>query len=244
MLARAPYQPPADEAPTAGFRFTEDVGGADPGRFTWANAAYAMAANIARAFSTHGWCARIQGIEGGGLAAGLPTAPMPADDGRIAPPCTTEVTLSDRREAELVKLGFMPLVHLKDRDFAVFFGAASLHQPIDNGDPAARERNALAARWPYLLPACGFMHYLKCIPRDKIGSFRDDEAMRRHLEGWLVDYVGGRPEGSGEQMLAQPLRPLAWGEVRFLPTARTPGTVDAQIELLPYYQLGGLSVPM
>ena len=88
------------------------------------------------------------------------------------------------------------------------------------------------------------MHYLKCIPRDKIGSFRDDEAMRRHLEGWLVDYVGGRPEGSGEQMLAQPLRPLAWGEVRFLPTARTPGTVDAQIELLPYYQLGGLSVPM
>ena len=238
MLARAPYLAQADSAPA--FQFTEDLGGADADNFTWANAAYAMAANIARAHSLHGWCARIHGIEGGGLVPGLPTAMMPTVDGSVARARTTEAMISDRREAELAKFGFMPLVHRQDSDFAMFVSAASLHQPNDNDDPAARERDALAARWAYLLPACRFMHYIKCIARDKIGGFQDDESMRRHLEGWLKGYVGGHPDRSGKQLL----RPLASGQVHFLSTARNAGTVDAQIELLPAYQLGGLNTPM
>jgi type VI secretion system protein ImpC len=39
---------------------------ADHGKYTWANAAYAMATNINRSFKEYGWCSRIRGIESGG----------------------------------------------------------------------------------------------------------------------------------------------------------------------------------
>ena len=44
--------------------------------------------------------------------------------------CPTEIAISDRREAELAKNGFMPLLHRKNSDFAAFIGAQSLQKPV------------------------------------------------------------------------------------------------------------------
>ena len=243
MLARAPYRPPADEAPGVGFQFTEHVDSVGTDPYTWANAAYAMAANIARAHSLHGWCARIRGVEGGGLVAGLPTATMPVDDGASARICSTEIALSDRREAELAKFGLMPLVNLKNRDQAAFFSAKPLHQPGDDGDGSVDSfQHALAASWPCLLPACGVMRVLKCMVRDKIGSFRDDDSLRQFLEAWLAGQVLGDAQTASQRQQAR--QPLAAGGVYFSSVAPVPGTVEAQVSLLPHYQLDGLGTPM
>ncbi len=54
---------------------------------------------------------------------GLPTHIFTSDDGDLDLKCPTEIAITDRREAELSKLGFLPLCHYKNTDYSVFFGA-------------------------------------------------------------------------------------------------------------------------
>src|SRR5678816_1552054 len=93
------------------------------------NSAYAMGVNITRAFKLYGWCACIRGVESGGMVEGLPVHTFPTDDGGVDMKCPTEIAITDRREAELAKNGFMPLSHWKNTDYAVFVGAQSLQKP-------------------------------------------------------------------------------------------------------------------
>ena len=72
-----------------------------------------MATNITRAFKMYGWTTRIRGIESGGGVEGLPAHTFPSDDGGMMMKCPTEIAISDRREAELAKNGFMPLIYKK-----------------------------------------------------------------------------------------------------------------------------------
>ncbi|MEO7007715.1 MAG: type VI secretion system contractile sheath large subunit, partial [Caldimonas sp.] len=60
FLARLPYG--AKTSPVDEFDFEEDHTGASHDKYSWANAAYAMATNINRSFKTYGWCSRIRGI--------------------------------------------------------------------------------------------------------------------------------------------------------------------------------------
>jgi len=191
FLARRPYG--AKTNPVEAFDFEEDANGPNAKKYTWANSAYAMAVNINRSFKSYGWCSRIRGIESGGAVEGLPTHTFPTDDGGVDLRCPTEIAISDRREAELAKNGFMPLVYKKNTDFAAFIGAQSLHKPAQYDDPDATSNAALAARLPYLFATCRFAHYLKCIVRDKIGSFKEADDMQRWLQNWIVQYVDGDP---------------------------------------------------
>ena len=128
FLARLPYG--AKTNPVEDFAFEEDTGAADHSRYTWANAAYAMATNINRSFKLYGWCSRIRGVESGGAVEGLPVHTFPTDDGGVDMKCPTEIAISDRREAELAKNGFMPLLHRKNSDFAAFIGAQSAAETV------------------------------------------------------------------------------------------------------------------
>ena len=75
FLARQPYG--AKTNPVEEFDFEEDTAGATSEKYSWANAAYAMATNINRSFKLYGWCSRIRGIESGGAVEGLPTHTFP-----------------------------------------------------------------------------------------------------------------------------------------------------------------------
>jgi type VI secretion system protein ImpC len=240
FLARAPYG--AKTNPVEEFDFEEDTAGADSSKYTWANAAYAMATNINRSFKMYGWCSRIRGIESGGAVEGLPVHSFPTDDGGIDMKCPTEIAISDRREAELAKNGFMPLVHKKNSDFAAFIGAQSLHKPAEYEDPDATANANLAARLPYLFACSRFAHYLKCIVRDKIGSFKEKDDMQRWLQNWILQYVDGDPTHSTEESKAR--RPLAAAEVVVEEVEGNPGYYTSKFFLRPHYQLEGLTVSL
>lgn len=240
FLARQPYG--ARSSPVEEFNFEEDTGAADHGKYTWANAAYAMAVNINRSFKEYGWCSRIRGIESGGAVEGLPTHSFPTDDGGVDMKCPTEIAISDRREAELAKAGFMPLVHRKNSDFAAFIGAQSLHQPAEYDDPDATANANLAARLPYLFATCRFAHYLKCIVRDKVGSFKERDEMNRWLQDWIMQYVDGDPAHSSESTKAT--KPLAAAEVVVEEIEGNPGYYSSKFFLRPHYQLEGLTVSL
>jgi type VI secretion system protein ImpC len=240
FLARLPYG--AKDDPVEEFDFEEDTEGADSRNFTWANSAYTMGVNINRAFKEYGWCSRIRGVESGGAVEGLPVHSFPSDDGGVDMKCPTEIAISDRREAELAKNGFMPLIYKKNSDFAAFIGAQSLQEPAEYDDPDATANANLAARLPYLFASCRFAHYLKCIVRDKVGSFKERNDMERWLNDWILQYVDGDPENSSEDVKAR--KPLSAAEVVVEEVEGNPGYYTSKFFLRPHYQLEGLTVSL
>lgn len=110
--------------------------------------------------------------------------------------CPTEIAISDRREAELAKAGFIPLIHRKGTDHATFIGAQSLQKPQEYMDPDATANANLSARLPYLFASTRFAHYLKSIVRDKVGAFKEREEMQTWLNGWIMNYVDADPANS------------------------------------------------
>ncbi|SDD81163.1 type VI secretion system contractile sheath large subunit [Paraburkholderia lycopersici] len=240
FLSRLPYgvrTNPIDE-----FDFEEETCGATHSNYTWTNAAYAMATNINRAFKEYGWCTAIRGVESGGVVEDLPCHTFPDDDGGVDMKCPTEIAISDRREAELARNGFVPLVHRKNSDLAAFVGAQSLQKPAEFYDADASANAQLAARLPYLFACCRFAHYLKCIVRDKIGSFRGREDMQQWLNGWIMNYVDGNPAISSQDTKAR--KPLAAAEVTLDELPGNPGYYTAKFFLRPHYQLEGLTVSL
>lgn len=240
FLARLPYG--AKTNPVDDFAFEEDTEGSDHSRYTWSNAAFAMATNINRSFKQYGWCSRIRGIESGGAVENLPTHTFPTDDGGVDMKCPTEIAISDRREAELSKNGFLSMIHRKNSDFAAFISGQSLQKPQEYDDADATANASLAARLPYLFACNRFAHYLKCIVRDKVGSFRSRESMQDWLNEWILKYVDGDPLNSSEETKAR--RPLAAAQVEVEEIEGQPGYYQSKFYLKPHYQLEGLTVSL
>ena len=87
-----------------------------------------------------------------------------------------------------------------------------------------------------------FAHYLKCIVRDKIGSFQERADMERWLNDWILNYVDGNPETSSQETKAR--RPLAAAEVVVEEVEGNPGYYTSKFFLRPHYQLEGLTVSL
>jgi type VI secretion system protein ImpC len=240
FLGRLPYgvkTNPVDE-----FDFEEDTDGTDHSKYNWVNAAYAMAVNINRSFKHYGWCTSIRGVESGGVVENLPCHTFPTDDGGVDMKCPTEIAISDRREAELSKNGFIPLLHRKNTDYAAFIGAQSLQKPAEYYDADATANANLSARLPYLFACSRFAHYLKCIVRDKIGSFKERDEVQTWLNEWIMNYVDADPSNSTQETKAR--RPLAAAEVVVEEVEGNPGFYSAKFFLRPHFQLEGLTVSL
>ncbi|MDQ6620840.1 MAG: type VI secretion system contractile sheath large subunit [Pseudomonadota bacterium] len=240
FLARLPYG--AKTNPVDEFDFEEDTGAADHRKYSWANSAYAMATNINRSFKYYGWCTQIRGVESGGVVENLPIHTFPSDDGGVDMKCPTEIAISDRREGELAKNGFMPLLHRKNSDVAAFIGAQSLQKPQEYFDPDATANANLSARLPYIFASNRFAHYLKSIVRDKIGSFKERADVERYLNDWIMNYVDGDPRNSSQETKAR--KPLAAAEVTVEEVEGNPGYYTSKMFLRPHYQLEGLTVSL
>jgi type VI secretion system protein ImpC len=239
VLSRVPYG--AKSNPVEEFNFEEDTGAGQSDKYNWMNAAYAMGVNVNRSFSDYGWCANIRGVESGGAVQGLPTHTFPTDDGGVAMKCPTEIAITDRREAELSKSGFLPLIYWKNTDYAVFLGGQTVNKPQEYDSAEATANASLSARLPYIFATSRFAHYLKCIVRDKIGSFKEKEDMQKWLSNWIANYVTSDPSAS-EEVKAK--YPLAEARVDVDSVEGAPGYYSAKFYLRPHYQLEGLTTSL
>jgi len=239
VLARLPYG--AKTEPVEEFAFEEDTDGHKGEKYAWMNAAYAMAANINRAFKEYGWCARIRGVQSGGEVEDLPAHTFPTDDGGVDLKCPTEIAISDRREAELAKSGLIPLIHRKNTDRATFIGAQSLFKPkAYQNNPDATASSNLSSRLPYMFACCRFAHYLKVMVRDKVGSYYESEQLQRWLNNWISEYVDADPKNSSEATKCR--RPLAAAKITVIANEENPGYYAATFELRPHFQLEGMDI--
>jgi type VI secretion system protein ImpC len=175
------------------------------------------------------------------MVEGLPVHTFPTDDGGVDMKCPTEIAITDRREAELGKNGLLPLSHWKNTDFAVFVGGQSLNKPHQYDDADATANANLASRLPYLFATCRFAHYLKCMVRDKIGSFKSRGDMEEWLNKWIRNFVTENAAASEE---AKAKYPLAEAHVEVEEVADNPGYYTSKFYLRPHYQLEGLTVSL
>jgi type VI secretion system protein ImpC len=231
----------AKTEPVEEFAFEEETGGAHDNHL-WLNASYALGVRITDAFKEYGWCTRIRGVESGGTVEGLPTAMFPTDDGGVDAKCPTEIAISDRREAELSKAGFMALIHRKNTDQATFIGGQTVHNPKGYEDPAATANANLAARLPYIFASSRFAHYLKCIVRDWVGSNREAPQLESDLQSWIMQYVDLQPETSSE--ITKAMKPLKEAQVQILPDEENPGYYRGIFRFVPHYQFEGMDISL
>jgi type VI secretion system protein ImpC len=240
VLARLPYGDNFKRI--SEFNFEEFVDGKDHDKYCWMNAAWAYAARITDAYSQFGWMARTRGVEGGGKVEGLPVHTFPTDDGDVAMKCPTEIAISDRREFELSNLGFLPLLHAKNRDFAAFLGTQSCQKPKQYFQPDAQANAELSAKFNYILCVSRFAHYLKVMARDKIGSFMEVSDCQRWLNDWIKNFVISNPESAGEKLKAE--KPLADARVEVREVKGKPGWYEAVAYLRPHFQLETITTSM
>ncbi|MFG1462659.1 type VI secretion system contractile sheath large subunit [Xanthobacter sp. DSM 24535] len=244
-LARLPYG--ADTKPVEAFDFEEApvVNGVpramNHSDYTWMNSAYVMGVRLTDAFAQHGWCTAIRGAEGGGKVENLPSHVFVSDDGDSDQQCPTEIGITDRREAELSKLGFLPLCHYKGTDYAVFFGAQTTQKPKKYDRPEATANAAISARLPYMMATSRFAHYLKIMGRDKVGSFMEASDCEKWLNRWIINYVNGNPD-AGQDMKAK--YPLAEAKVEVREIPGKPGSYNAVAWLRPWLQMEELTTSL
>lgn len=241
VLARLPYGKTTKPIEEFDYEETEKSKQMAHDDYCWMNAAYVMGTRLTNAFSQYGWCTAIRGAEGGGKVENLPLHIFNSDDGDPDMQCPTEIGITDRREAELSKLGFLPLCHYKNTDYAVFFGAQSVQKPLKYDRPEATANAAISARLPYIMATSRFAHYLKIMARDKIGSFMEASDAEAWLNRWILNYVNGNAD-SGQEMKAK--YPLAEAKIQVKEIPGKPGSYNAVAWLRPWLQLEELTTSL
>ncbi|HCH2420332.1 TPA: type VI secretion system contractile sheath large subunit [Vibrio parahaemolyticus] len=247
VLARLPYGQATSPVEAFGFEeFDVDpVSGiavnADHNDYCWMNSSYVLGVKLTDAFSKYGFCTAIRGAEGGGRVDNLPTHFFMSDDGDPDMKCPTEIGITDRREAELGKLGFLPLCHYKNTNYAVFFGAQTCQKPVNHESPEVAANAAISARLPYMMATSRFAHYLKVMARDKIGSFMEAEDVESWLNRWILGYVNAS-EGGGQEIRAK--YPLADARVQVKEIPGSPGSYNAVAWLKPWLQMEELTTSL
>ena len=240
FLGRLPYNP-KDGTTVEGFNFVEEVEASDHGKYLWCNTAYAMGARLTRAFEEYGWCAAIRGVEGGGLVEDSPTHTFFTDDGEVALKCPTEIAITDRREKELSDLGFIPLVHCKNTDYAAFFGAQSAQKAKKYDSDAANANAILSTQLQYIFAVSRIAHYLKAMMREKIGSFASSGNVEEFLNRWIAQYVLLDDNATQEAKAQYPLREAS---IQVSEVPGKPGVYRAVAFVRPHFQLDELSVSL
>lgn len=239
VLGRLPYGKASKQVDE--FNYEEHVDGTDHSKYLWMNAAYALTSRMTNSFSQFGMCVAMRGVEGGGLVTGLPVHNFYTDAGDVAMKCPTEVPITDRREKELADLGFVPLVHCKDTDYAAFFSVQSSQKPKLYDTDSANANARLATQIPYIMAVSRFAHYLKAMMRDKIGSFMSRQEAELFLNRWITKYVVPDDTASPQMKARCPLRE-ARVDVSEIPGK--PGAYRAVAFLRPHFQLDELTVSL
>ncbi|PSW05704.1 type VI secretion system contractile sheath large subunit [Photobacterium lipolyticum] len=244
-IARLPYG--KGTVPVSSFDFeefaTDANGKAIPqsqNDFVWSNAAYEFGLLLTQAYTKYGWCTAIRGTDNGGKVENLANFTYHSSAGDLVQQCPSEVNLTDEREKELSDLGFLPLVHYKNTNYAVFMGGQTAHKPKTYTDPDATANAAISARLPYTMASSRIALYLKVMGRDRIGSNIDSGNIEKELTDWIQQYVN--PNAIGNEAKAK--YPLVEARVTVAEQAGRPGCYSAIAHLRPWLQMEELTTSL
>ncbi|MCA9618864.1 MAG: type VI secretion system contractile sheath large subunit [Myxococcales bacterium] len=238
FLLRLPYGARSNRVPE--FEYEEDVTGHHE-RYLWGNAAFAFATRVADSFARYRWSLHIIGPNSGGTVEDLPLHEYEAL-GRIQTKIPTEIVITERREVEIARQGFIPFCYRRDTENACFFSAHSCQLPktfgISEEGRKAELNHRLSTQLPYLLMTCRLAHYIKVMQRENIGSWKERQDLNRELNRWLNQYVS-----NAEKVTAaiRARRPLRSGEVVVSDVKGNAGWYRIDLKIQPHFRFMGAS---
>lgn len=237
-VVRLPWDP--DKNPAPRLNFTEQARGDHDG-YLWGHAAFLMARNLHRAFTSSGWCQYIRGPKGGGLVQGLPVDTFDVRGyEEIQPP--VELVIPDYRELEFARCGFIPLIHKKGTGDATFFSVQSVKRAKKFKDPRDSENSQLICNLAYTFSITRIAHYVKSIMRDNIGSSTaNDFTIKKMLTDWINQYVTTIPNPTPKEIQYYPFKAAS---INVSPRPGELGWYDCTMSVLPHIQFEGMSVEL
>lgn len=235
FLLRLPY---GQDHPVRSFCYQENTLGPEPDKYLWGNAAFAFAANMAESFRDHGWAVNIRGPESGGKVPGLPLHQYDLGQG-LQTRMPTEFLISESRELEYARMGFIPLSYYKNRDFACFFSANSTQRPGEYPSPEATANSLVNARLPYVMLVSRIAHYLKILQRENIGASKSRQVLEDELNQWLQTLVTRMKDPDPSLVASHPLRD---GRVSVEEIPENPGLYAVNLFVMPHFQIEGVDV--
>ncbi len=231
VLLRAPHDVDVDTAAPSAHR---EVVGRRHADFLWGRASYVFAVLAAGSFARHRWCVHILGTRAA-AAAELLRWDYPSLRG-IWHRCPLECQISGRLEQALADEGFIGLVYERSSGRARLLSAASVQRPRvalggSDSERAAVAGERLGAQLPYIFLVSRLAHYLKCVQRERIGSWLDRSALQRELDLWLRQYVSDQDDAQWEVRARRPLRRAA---VAVEPVEGQVGWYRCHLQLQPH----------
>ena len=200
FLLRQPYD--YRRGDVTGLNYREDVT-LRTSDCLWGSAAFPFAGCLIRSFQRYRACVDIVGPEGG-RAPALTRQQLTPGSEDIFP---VEVMLSERKEADLAKHGFIPLVADRAEGEMGFYSANSVHWGALADARSVEEIGAhLGAQLPYLFLVSRIAHYLKVVQRDNIGTTKSRAELEAELNAYLRTYVSDVENPAPGVRARRPLR--------------------------------------
>lgn len=236
FLLRNPYDP--EENPVKTFLYRENVADSHE-HYLWGNTAYAFGTRLTDSFAKFRWCPNIIGPQNGGAVEDLPLHHFQSM-GEIETKIPTEVLVSDRREYELAEEGFIALTMRKGSDNAAFFSASSAQKPkfygISEEGKNAEFNYKLGTQLPYLMIINRLAHYLKVLPREQLGSWKERSDLERELNKWIRQYIADQENPSAE---VRGRRPLRAASISVSDVEGEPGWYRISMNVRPHFKYMG-----
>lgn len=175
------------------FCFKEEVTNIND--YLWGNTAFALAQVILNSFSEYSWFSFMQGEPFGEQTAGL------FDNGFSRPHTShshfnqliTKVYITEEQERSLNRQGLIALFSKQYDKSTIFYHLPSISNFRREADGLS-EITTIDHLLPYLLCVSRFAHYLKVICRDKIGSYKNPDAVEKYLHDWLLKYCAANDD--------------------------------------------------
>lgn len=203
VLLREPYDSDADPSQPLRYRESTHV----HTDMLWGPASFELTAIAAASFARHRWCVYVLGSRAAAVAEQL-RADYPSLRG-LWSRMPLECQVTGRIEHALAEEGFIPLVYERPSGRACVLSAPSVRLPrrfIEGEGDAAAVSERLGAQLPYMFLISRLAHYLKCVQRERVGSWLDRSALERELDLWLRGYVSDQDDAQWEVRARRPFR--------------------------------------
>lgn len=199
--------------------------------YCWGNSSYLIAVLAMKCFTDTGWFAQLRGLR---CDLKQLSALNQTNSQRTSTQSSliTEYRISDALENHLNGAGLMAIRHHAVLNFLQINDCPSLQQPPKYTRNEASSNAKIASQLHYLLCAARFIHYIKIIMRDKIGSFASASDCEHYLYNWLNQYTN-----STQNAAAQARYPLSAAKVSITESPNMPGQYACTIHIKPHYQL-------
>jgi type VI secretion system protein ImpC len=230
ILLRRPHEvAPIGDRATTFFAYIEQIHASTD--LLWGNPAFALAANLADGFVATEFAEAPIGSESGGTVSGLPVWSSVSDQGEPLSACVTEIGITDQRQVELSNLGFIALCHRQGTSDALFFTLPSCCLPRNgSGENVSIVQLRLGVQLENILVASRFAHYIKCILRDKFGTFTKLSEWENYLDSWINQFSRDNLTTNTHQY-----RPLTGSSIRIEPKGLG-GVPQVIVTLAPHFR--------